>query len=214
MQGWFNYPGIRLYPWGTPYNTGDGIKLCASVGANRWHLNAFEWAPVGFRKATEATGVSVGTSAATGITPNSYIFVNKYGKRFMNEAKGMAHDMEDKPATHFSAARNEYANLPFFMVFDDTLFKAGPLSPQQARTGIATTYNSVFRKYTWSNDNSTELDKGWIFKGDTLADLAAKIEGSDLLGQKVGMDGTALENTISKYSADHRDGNPASCFYE
>jgi len=25
MQVYFNVPGIKIYPWGTPYNTGDGI---------------------------------------------------------------------------------------------------------------------------------------------------------------------------------------------
>jgi succinate dehydrogenase/fumarate reductase flavoprotein subunit len=201
MQGWFNNPGIRMWPWGTPYNTGDGIKMCASVGANLWHLPGLEWGPVGFRKATEAAGVSVGISATNGIPPHSFIFVNKYGKRFMNEAKGMAHDFDDKPVLHFSAAKNEYPNLPFFMIFDDAILKAGPLSPRQARAGMWQTYNGVFGKYVWSNDNSAELDKGWIFKGDTLAGLAAKIQGTDPSAESVGMDAAVLVDTVSQFNA-------------
>lgn len=200
MQGWFNYPGLRLWPWGTPYNTGDGINMCTSVGAALWHLHGLEWAAVGFRKATELAGCSVGTNATTGIVPNNYIFVNKYGKRFMNEAKGMGHDIEHKPVTDFNSTKVEYPNLPFFMVFDDTQFKAGPLSPRQARTGVWTTYNSVFAKYVWSNDNSAELAKGWIVKADTIKELAALIKGTDPSGRTVGVDAAALAETVTKFN--------------
>jgi hypothetical protein len=39
----FNFPGIKVYPWGSPYNTGDGIKMALDVGAALWHMVSVEW---------------------------------------------------------------------------------------------------------------------------------------------------------------------------
>ncbi len=174
--------------------------MCYSVGANMWHYHGLEWAVVGFRKATELFECSVGVNATTGIVPYNYVFVNKYGQRFMNEAKGMGHDIEHKPVTDFDSVAVEYPNLPFFMVFDETQMKAGPLSPRQARTNTQTSYNTVHEKYIWSNDNSVELAKGWIVKGDTISELAAKISGVDPSGYTVAVDPAGLEETVSKYN--------------
>ena len=33
MQGHFHFPGLKLYPFGTPYNTGDGVKMASELGA-------------------------------------------------------------------------------------------------------------------------------------------------------------------------------------
>ena len=32
-------PGWPVYSRGTPYNTGDGIRMCQKVGAALWHMN-------------------------------------------------------------------------------------------------------------------------------------------------------------------------------
>jgi hypothetical protein len=202
MQYNFNYPGLRLYPWGTPYNTGDGILMSSAAGAEQWHLHGLEWSAVNFKKATESVGHTVPVSATTAITPDNHIFVNRYGKRFMNETKNMGHDIGHKAATDFDASKSEYPNMPFFCVFDDTLFKAGPLSPEFGRTGTKSSYNSVHRSYEWSDDNSAELEKGWIFKADTISELAAKIKGTDFFGDEWGVDPEALVETVGKYNAD------------
>ncbi len=39
---------VPIYASGTPYNTGDGIKMVMDVGADLWHMNRIEWAPEGF----------------------------------------------------------------------------------------------------------------------------------------------------------------------
>jgi succinate dehydrogenase/fumarate reductase flavoprotein subunit len=36
-----DYLGVsEVAPFGTPYNTGDGIKMALKVGANLWHMSA------------------------------------------------------------------------------------------------------------------------------------------------------------------------------
>ena len=32
-------PGWPVYGRGTPYNTGDGIRMCQKAGASLWHMN-------------------------------------------------------------------------------------------------------------------------------------------------------------------------------
>jgi len=36
-------------------------------------------------------------------------------------------------------------------------------------------WNTVVENYRWSRDNSAEVEKGWILKADTIAELAAKM---------------------------------------
>lgn len=216
MQFNFNYPGLRLYPWGTPYNTGDGIKMSMEVGARQWHLHGQEWASANFKLASEMVDHAMSISATTSITPDNHLFVNRDGQRFMNEVKSMGHDIEHKPATDFSSSRSEYVNMPFFVVFDNSVMKAGPICPHLGRTGTRTTYNSVHRSYVWSDDNSAELEKGWIFKGDTLEELAANIKGTDYFGQEWGVDPAGLVAAVEKYNAavaageDPEFGRPSS----
>ena len=46
--------------------------------------------------------------------------------------------------------------------------------------------------YNWSDDNQAEIEKGWIIKADSLAELAVQTS----------IDPTALQETISKYNID------------
>lgn len=200
MQGQFNQPGVRLFPWGTPYNTGDGIDMACNIGAKLWHMHGLEYSSVGFRIPSEEINCAVSTNATRGIEPYGHVFVNQFGKRFMNEQKNMNHDIEPKSALNFSAATNEYANLPFYLVFDQTMFDAAPLYIGSGRNGIVNTYAGVQELCDWGDDNSEALEKGWIFKGDTLEELAQNIKGTTPSGIEVGCDGEALAQTVASFN--------------
>jgi succinate dehydrogenase/fumarate reductase flavoprotein subunit len=180
MMSYFNYPGIRIYPWGSPYNTGDGIKMVSEVGAPLWHTFSLEWAGHSVKVASEQAGVSV--QVALG---GSYILVNKYGKRFMNELKNMVHTKESLELTYFNNERVEYPNQPFYAIFDESV---------RSKRGVGRiggmTWNAVHGVYQWSDGSSAEIEKGWVSKGDTIKDLAAKM--------KIDPDG--LQETVSKYN--------------
>ena len=180
MLSYFNYPGIRIYPWGSPYNTGDGIKMVSEIGAPLWHTFSIEWAGHSVKAPSEQTGVSV-QSALGG----SYIFVNKYGKRFMNELKNMVHTKESLELTYFNHDRVEYPNQPFYAIFDETV-----RSKQRLGRRGGMTWNAVHGLYQWSEGSTAEIEKGWISKGDTLKDLAARI--------KIDPDG--LQETVAEYN--------------
>jgi succinate dehydrogenase/fumarate reductase flavoprotein subunit len=180
MMTYFNYPGIRIYPWGSPYNTGDGIKMVSEIGAPLWHTFSLEWAGHSVKAASEQAGVSVQATLSGG-----YIFVNKYGRRFMNELKNMVHTKESLELTYFNNERVEYPNQPFYAIFDESVRSKQPLG----RLG-GMTWNAVHGVYQWSEGSSAEIEKGWVLKGDTFKDLAAKMR----------IDPDGLQETVAKYN--------------
>ncbi len=196
MQGYFNYPGIKIYPWGTPYNTGDGIKMASEIGAPLWHMFSIEWDGPCVKAPSEEYGISVQTDIMTvaGIVGN-YILVNKYGKRFMNDTKSLTHIKESLELTYFDNERVEYPNMPFYMVFDETFRTKHPVVPKRTMC-----WNAVHSVYEWSADNSAEIEKGWIIKADTIREL----------GNKMGIDAAALEKTVAEYNQYCRRGNDAA----
>ncbi|MDR0459539.1 MAG: FAD-dependent oxidoreductase [Coriobacteriales bacterium] len=197
----YNHPGIYLWPWGTPYNTGDGFDFSIRAGADLWHLDGCEYSAVAFRLASEECGASVSTDATAGITPYNHIFVNRKGERFMNEAKSMNHDIESKPVEDFSSAESDFINLPFFMVFDQTMFDAKPLYIGSGRSNIINTYAGVWELCDWGPDNSKALSKGWIFQADTLEELAGKIKGTTPAKIAVnGIDAEGLKASVAAYN--------------
>lgn len=188
MQGYFNYPGLRFYPWGTPYNTGDGILMASVVGAKLWHFASLEVSSLAIKAPSELFG----SSAALPYLPvgGSYIFVNKFGNRFMEETRRMGHYKGDVEVCRFDHETAEYPNIPPYLVFDETFRKQGPLVPEQPLPPQTATWLTVHDLYRWSHDNSREIDRGWIVKGETLEDLA----------RNMGLDAKSLAETVAKYN--------------
>jgi succinate dehydrogenase/fumarate reductase flavoprotein subunit len=157
---------LRPYPMkfaGWKFNTGDGITMAGKIGARLWHMNGlcgyycpwFEDGKVGY--------------LIFGARKPSWMYCDKYGKRFSNESRLMEHNfwknMVEVDETGLGFSRN-----PGWIVFDETARKAGP---------VASSYTSwlpdgLGGAPEFSNDNSTEVAKGWIIKGDTLKELAEK----------------------------------------
>jgi len=189
MQSNYNFPGLKFYPWGTPYNSGDGILMSIAAGAKIWHLPSLELMSYTLKAAADQLGCSIpiGSFAKGG----SFIFVNKYGKRFTNENKGLSHYKGPVETTFFDHGKAEYANIPFFMIFDETFRKQNPLVPKNYLPGQICGWAVVQKMVEeWSADNSKEIDKGWIKKANTLEDLA----------KTVGISAEGLAATISSYN--------------
>jgi len=77
---------------------------------------------------------------------------------------------------------------PMYMIFDHKMFTSGPLYDKDPKAG----WNTMVDRYDWSDDNSAELDRGWIKKADTIAELA----------ESIGMDASTLESTVGKWNED------------
>jgi succinate dehydrogenase/fumarate reductase flavoprotein subunit len=169
--------GDPIYAWGSPGNTGDGVRMAQAVGAALWHMNGVS-AGIGIKFDEYEYGFSGGKPGP------GWIYVNKKGKRFVDEINIEAHaglliaDYYDQEALN-------YPQIPAFCIFDETVRLAGRLG---------STANGYCRAsgYTWSEDNSEEISKGWIKKGETLEELASKI----------GVPATALAATVAKWNED------------
>ncbi len=178
---------LRPYPLkfaGWKFNTGDGIPMATKVGAKLWHMNGlcgyycpwFEEGKAGY--------------LIFGARKPSWMYCDRYGKRFSDESNLMEHNfwknMVEIDETGLGFSRN-----PGWIVFDETARKAGP---------VATTYTDWLPEGlggapAFSNDNSTELARGWIIKGDTLKELAEKTGmKADNLQAEIGQINQAVAN--------------------
>jgi succinate dehydrogenase/fumarate reductase flavoprotein subunit len=171
---WDYLPVKPVFFLGTPGNTGDGIRMVQKVGGDLWHMTRL-CCVVGFR-APEF-------EAAFPITflNEGFIFVDKYGRRFANEAGMEIHDYFTELSC-FDVKKMEFPRVPAWGIFDEQTRKRGPLSRGTAG------YNRDL--YGWSLDNSKEIAKGWILRGRTAAELAAKTSIAP----------DALEETIRRYN--------------
>ena len=157
---------LRPYPMkfaGWIYNTGDGIPMATKVGAKLWHMNGLcgyycPWFEEG------KTGYLI-----FGARKPSWMYCDKYGERFADESHLMEHNFW-KHMVEIDETGLGYSRNPGWIVFDETARLAGP---------VASSYTSWLPEEMggapeFSRDNSEEIAKGWIIKGNTLKDLAAK----------------------------------------
>jgi len=174
---------------GCPANTGDGIKLLQKAGAEFWHLN------------THAGGICVGMKVEgffsafirDHLTTSSWIDIAKNDQRFHNEAAPYE-------STHFKELRYGHWRdivlpqvLPAHMIFDDRTRRN-----QRLNYGFGG-WSVVAEGYAWSEDNMTEVERGWIKRADTIEELAVLI----------GRDPASVRATVDAYNAGCESGEDA-----
>ena len=200
-------PGLSYPTIGAPTNTGDGAKMLMRAGAKvQNYSKCLEFAAMGFRKASEEVGT--GLTLPGYPTETSYIFVNRDGKRFMDETATLQHSKDDNVFTysrfegglHSGADDTGYPNVPAFMIFDEAHMTAGPI---MSSDNMGWNSRGV---YTWSDDNQAELEAGWIVKADTLEELAGKIGGADMWGNECSIDPDGLVEQVEAYNQACEDG--------
>lgn len=172
----------HCYPVGTPYNTGDGIKMAMAVGADLWHMNNIS-GPWYYLKVPEFPAVmELVPQHHYNDYPGGMIMVAGDGKRFMNEKHKITHGKV--------RVGGEWVQAPtrrrMVMILDNVLFSSGPLHDNNLYHG----WNSILNVYHWSDDNKAELAKGWIIGADTVAGLA----------RKIGLDPVAVDGTVNRWN--------------
>jgi succinate dehydrogenase/fumarate reductase flavoprotein subunit len=191
-------PGWPIYGQGTPGNTGDGIRMAQQVGAALWHMNnplaglggivVPEFAPV-----VIPISIGGGMGGMGGRAGGGYIRVDKFGKRFMSESRQSRHGFGHKEfLMFFDGVIGDFTRLPCYTIFDETMRLRGPLASGSRKFGWFGWHSG----YEWSRDNSKEIEKGWIIKGETLAELAGKLN----------MKPADLEATVSKFNESCKNG--------
>ncbi len=182
---------IKFTGW--KYNTGDGIKMAQAVGADLWHMNLIASASAAIETPPMPMAWMYPSTKA-----NGFIWVNKYGERFMAEGMRGGWDAHKSfmGMVLWDWRRDrkdpEYPLSPHYLIFDETTRKAGPIAGWEGMAnqitpirlgGNASEWGAA--DGGWSKDNSAEIEKGWIMKSDTISGLAAIIAGPELPAEKL-----------------------------
>ncbi|MDB3953256.1 FAD-binding protein [Alphaproteobacteria bacterium] len=176
-------PGMPYcYTTGSPYLEGDGITMGLSVGADLWHMNNFAGPALQLKVPEHPTTFSMQPLHFSKEFPGGMVVVGADGKRFADEKYKTCHGKISRNGVYQPLP----TPCPMHMIIDHTLFSAAPLFDTHPRSG----WTTVMVRYDWSNDNSVELEKGWIKKADTLSELAKIID----------LDGNQLTETVSRWN--------------
>jgi len=176
------YKGFPIHSLGNPGNTGDGIRMAQQIGASLWHMNGAS-CPLGIKVPEFEAAFMMH------ISQPGFIFVDQDGKRFRNEKAIEAH-AGLLAVDFYDTEELKYPRIPCYAIFDEETRVKGPIS---ALAGLG----YAGKRYKWSQDNAAEIDKGWIIKAATLAELAGRIK----------VEPKSLEATVAKWNADVKAGD-------
>ncbi|HYC47856.1 MAG TPA: FAD-dependent oxidoreductase [Burkholderiales bacterium] len=185
--------------YGSPANTGDGIRMALRVGAALAKTGSIAGRVI-CAIPERRHGLRIGLNTSGVGKPNE-IVVDNHGRRYASErriTKDPSRYIFYKEALQFDQATLSYPRIPSWMIFDSVMMKRGPI----VSVGAAA-YNGI----DWGADNMNALRNGWILKGDTLEALAARIrEHSDNRGK---MDDAALRHAVETFNAYCASGRDA-----
>jgi succinate dehydrogenase/fumarate reductase flavoprotein subunit len=179
---YLRYPSLF---WGTPFNTGDGHKICQKYDIDFWHMNS----------ATPATRVGLDMPGLDAKYARnsldfefsaslSFFWTDKYGKRFMDEKREYQHGFGRDAIFYNDGQKMEWPRLPMWQVFDAA--SAAELE-KPGRSG----WLEVVAGINVSAGLEKEIAAGVVFKGET----------PEALAQAAGLDVTSFVNQFNRYNA-------------
>ena len=179
-----NYlPGVPYcYTSGSPYNEGDGITMAMSVGADLWHMNNYAGPSMALKVPEVRTTFSMQALHYSKEIPGGMIVVGPDATRFTDEKFKTRHGKIPVNGRWMPLS----TPCPMFLIFDHTLFYAGPLYDKHPSHG----WTQIIERYDWSEDNSAELAKGWIKTANSISALASV----------VGLDPGGLWDTVRRWN--------------
>lgn len=169
-------PAYPMTFYGNPGNTGDGLRMAQALGADLWHMTVLGG---GFK----AKFPDFPTAFTLSFGPDAHIVVDKTGRRFKAENHLGGYSAYWNALVYDTVA-NTWPRIPSWLVFDERRRQSGPLT--STFFGAA----GPIGMYSWSADNSAEIERGWIKKGETLADLASEM----------GVDPAVLSEEVARYN--------------
>lgn len=179
---------LKAYPiyfYGSPANTGDGIRMAQAAGADLWHMNQMIGRAVGHFAHPDGREISFNIS----LNPPGYAIVDKYGRRFANEyLQAVSKPNFYYELLHYDADLLEHPRIPAYWIFDRRRIEARPLS------------GGSYGHYAWSKDNRGEIGMGWISEADTVEE-AARAAGC--------LDPEAAVRTVAAYNEACASGSDA-----
>jgi len=209
--GWeYNQEMVKNFQWlyanysvGTPFNTGETIKMCWAAGADLRNM------AVNTSPALASVGPKPPYKSSFSIVwpmDGGYITVGANNKRWKDEHKlgyagavrGIANKEKAGQEGATTGVGTEVENgtyikekfpMPAFFIFDEKARLSGSLFSGAFATQV--------EGYRPSPDNSAELEAGWFVKADTIEELAEKIGRGNpdpLFGQ------VPLKETIDRWN--------------
>ncbi|GAB3505063.1 FAD-dependent oxidoreductase [Phytohabitans suffuscus] len=137
---------------GAPSNTGDGLRMAMRVGAQLGNMREAWWSPVlttpGIRSDGGRRGLLISRERAL---PGS-IMVNRYGRRFANEAAN--YNAFGGAFHHLDESKLDYPNIPAYLIFD---------------------HSTVERYGVFGNPPGGEVPD-WVIRAATLDELADRLD--------------------------------------
>lgn len=182
MDGWAFY--------GSPANTGDGIRMALRVGAALARVGSVAGRVI-CAIPERRLGLRIGMNTSGVGKPNE-IVVDNHGRRYASErriTKDPSRYIFYKEALQFDTVTLSYPRIPSWMIFDSVMMRRGPVV-----SVAAAAYNGI----DWGADNMNALRNGWILSADTLEALAGRIcAHSDNRGK---MDAAALAHAVQTWN--------------
>ena len=172
-------------------NTGDGIRMAQSLGAQLWHMWHFHGSygflhpdkdefPYGIRVKRFPDWIPGQEVRAVVQAP--WIMVDQSGKRYMNEFPPYVQDTGWRPMEHFDPVTQSFPRIPSLLIYDEVGRRRFPMGNPA--------YNERDMTYVWSEDNSKEIEEGIIKKANTVGEL----------GEMYGLDGDEVEKTMARWN--------------
>ena len=181
-QGWAFY--------GTPANTGDGIRMALKVGAAMAKAGSVAGRVI-MAIPERRHDIKIGLNTSSVGKPNEIVVDNR-GTRYAAErriTKDPSRYIFWKEAMLFDTEKLEYPRIPSWMIFDSKLMNSGAIINIGAAAYIG---------IEWDKGNQNALNKGWILQGATIAELAAKIRAHP--ENRESMDAAALEAQVKRWN--------------
>lgn len=190
------YPARGMYGW--PFNTGDGHKMAFTVGAASWGMREMIGADTtNFPNNPYKYAISARPHG------DNYLDVTRTGKRWHNEKGGFDPHNGWHPYMNWDEKICDFDRIPTWIIFDQKGLDGGPLGPsadsgsmQMNLKGLPASCGAYGG---WSDDNSWELEHGWIKQGNTLDELAAAMADPDAFVDDR-MDVETLKATIERWN--------------
>lgn len=168
----------RIGLLGSPNNVGEGVCLARKVGAELWHHTA-EVSVLVFLPPGEMCGFALALSQP------GFVIVNRGGERFINETKLESHRGHSDTAG-IDPELGTYKNDPMWLVMDSAIIESDKIPVLEIFF-----HKVVAEGYKWSEHSKNEIEKGWVRKAESVAELAHQLR----------LDDDALARTIEDYNA-------------
>jgi len=172
----------ECYSYGSPHNTGETIKMAWDAGALPRNMGVIA-APT-YRSAGILPGYKGALALADTMSAGAFIMVGKNNRRFVDEFQPALTGIQNKATADLEGTiaysgqeirGGTYVNKlqpePMHYIFDE----AARLSTKLFTSAGVFGWVAGVEGFKGSSDNSAELANGWIIKGDTIAELAGKL---------------------------------------